>query len=513
MDVVLAGRNFDLGYKSDISRDQLPPGVAWRMFDYIPQQGQPLRRRGGWQFSSTDLNVLSACTRIAGVAWAPFQDDPHLVIVADNGKVYQDNLINGVGGTYVGNTGFSPLTQRPFWARDLSGLVIMQALGSGVSGALPPQKYISGGAGTYVVSPLGGSPPLASVGAPYGDWVLLANGYISGQRYANRIWASGVGLPETWTNTQNFFDMPEEVIRIMPLRAMVLVFGYRQIWMLTGDTPPPGGNWTKYDLYATGTMDGRSVVNWNDQVIFANNSGVFMTDGSSLIDLTDQGGISQRWQRMILNFNFSTGWSAVAGIFRGNYVIVVHDNNGVFVTCQVCDLDKRIWYEFTNVPAVMFAERQSGPGTALADGHEELFFAHRTLPRASMLAGCWTPPQAASDGDGTAILPVIELPFYKLQSPGPKQIRNVWITHDLRAPSGGAPTLSIDAIMTPQVPTPAYFNLGALKATTQERRYPIWIRRRGIGVGLRITQVGASSDTALAEIEFESRPLSRNRRG
>jgi hypothetical protein len=87
----------------------------------------------------------------------------------------------------------------------------------------------------------------------------------------------------------------------------------------------------------------------------------------------------------------------------------------------------------------MFAERQSGPGTALADGHEELFFAHRTLPRAPMLSNCWSPPGATSDGDGQAVLPVLESPFYKLQSPGMKQVRNVWITHGPSCPRAVVP--------------------------------------------------------------------------
>lgn len=540
MDVILAGRNFDSGYKSDTSRDQLGLGAAYRMRDWIPQLGSPLRRRGGWDYSTVDLNGVSACSRLAAVVWAPFQDDPHLVCVASNGKVFYDKLQNGFGGNYVGNTSFSSITHRPFWHMDLPGVIIL----SGGSTPSAPQKYISAGGGSYAVSALGGTPPNASVGAAYGDWVLLANGTIGATRYANRIWASGIGLPEVWNTGNDFFDLPEEVVRITPLRNMILIFGYRDTWMLTGDTPPPGGNWTKYDLYAMGTMDGRSVAQYRDFVVFANNAGVFMTDGSSLVDLTEQGGIAQHWQDLVKTFNFTRGWSAAAGVFQGNYVIVVHDQNGNFVTCQVCDIDRRIWFEFNNLPSVMFAERQSGPGTASADGHEELFFAHRLLPRAGLVAPCWDPPTQA-DADGQTILPVLELPFYKLSSPGLKQIRNVWITHHLKTVTSStyakmtatfatytaalaatvtydgllqywdsgliSPTLRVEGVLTPEATS--YSVMGTLVSTQKEQRRPIWIRKRALGVGLKISQIQASDDTTLAEVEFEARPLTRVRRG
>jgi len=542
MDIVLAGRNFDSGYKSDIARDQLPVGAAYKMFDWIPQLDAPLQRRGGWSYSTRDLNAQSACTKIVAVAWAPFQGDPHLVCVADNGKVFYDKTQNTFGGSYVGTTSFSSITHRPFWHIDLPGLVIL----SGGTAPAAPQKYTSPSFGNYAVAALGGTPPNASVGAAYGDWLLLANGTVGGIRYANRIWASGVGTPEVWNNTNNFFDLPEEVVRIVPLRNMILVFGYRQVWMLTGDTPPPGGNWTKYDLYAGGAMDGRAVVPYRDTVIFANNSGVFQTDGSSLVNLTELGGISQRWRALVDTFNFSQGWTACAGMFQGRYIVVVHDNNGNFVTCQACEVSTRTWYEFTNLRALMFAERQSGPGTASADGHEELFFGHVALPRAGMCASIWGQPYGlpSADADGVNVLPVLETPFYKLQSPGLKQIRNVWITHDVRAITNSSytlmkstfatyalvlsttgtysnlkqwwdsglspPTLRIDGILTPKA---SYASMGTLVATQQERRRPVWIRKRAIGVGLRISQTQPSDDTDLAEIEFEARPLTRVRRG
>jgi len=545
MQITLAGRNFDLGYKSDTARDQLPLGAAYRMYDWIPQLGSPLRRRGGWLYATADLSALSACTSAAAVAWVPLAGDPHLMIVSDNGKVFGDRTLNTATGFFAtgGATGFTSITQRPFWFADLQGMVILQGL---IGTPQAPKKYTGPAGGPYTVAALGGSPPLASVGAAYGDWLLLANGTISGTRYANRIWASVVGQPEaTWVTGNDFFDMPEEVLRIIPLRSTILVFGYRQLWILSGDTPPPGGNWSKLDAFATGTMDGRSCVFYRDTVVFANNAGVFQTDGTTIIDLAQAGGISQRWQELVSDFNFSSGWSCCAGIYQGNYIVVVHDSAGRFVTCQVCDIQTRTWFEFSNLHARMFAERQSGPGTSYADGHEELFFAHSGTPRAGMVADCWDPTAVSQDGDGAAVEPVIESPFYKLGSPGLKQFRNTWVTHDLRAITQSSyvkvkstfadynalkagvstygalvhywdsalvypPTLRIEGALTPDGD---YVTLGNLAATSKEQRRPVWIRKRALGIGLRISQIYASYDATLAEIEFEARPLTTVRRG
>jgi hypothetical protein len=557
MQVTLAGRNFDAGYKSDIARDQLPVGSAYRMFDYIPQLGMPLRCRGGWGYATQNLNALSACNDAEAVAWAPFSLDPHLIVIADNGKLYNDKLLNGSASTYVGTTGFASITHRPFWFADLQGMVVLPPISQAAPPA--PQKYIvlsgAGPPATYQVTALGGSPPLASVGAAYGDWLLLANGWIGSVRYPNRIWASGVGTPEVWTNTQNFFDLPEEIVRVIPLRTLILVFGYRNTWIITGTTPPPGGDWTEMNAFSYGTMDGRSCVYYRDTVIFANNSGIYQTDGATLTDLTEEGGVRARWRQLVSTFNFSTGWSAAAGMYGSTYLIVVHDAQGNFVTCQVCDVDLKIWYEFTNIKAQMFAERQSGPGTSQADGHEELFFAHTLQPRACAISGCWV-PTIPSDADGMAVLPVVETPFYKLGYPGLKQFRSAWITHDLRPLNTSSynemratwasytavetavssytalyqywdgnplsPEYQIDAMLTPNasggyislgVPPPVPVPKAYLQNTMQQQRRKVWVRKRSLGVALRIAATAASSDSSLAEIEFEARPLTPVRRG
>lgn len=497
----LAGRNFDKGYVSDKPRDQLGPNQAFRMLDWIPDLDAALRKRGGWSFSTTDLNNVSAASKVSALAWAPFSGDPHLVIVASNGKVYFDKTFNGLGGSFVGSTGFTSPTHEPVFHLDLNGLVILQGLGQT---ATAPQKYYSTGPTSYALAALGGGPPMASVGASWGDYLLLANGYVGTTRFPNRMWISGVGTPEVWSTGTAIEDFPAEILKIVPLWNTIMVFGYQDVWVITGDTPPPGGNWSQKTVFkGNGVMDGRTCAPYQNFVIWANDTGVYKSDGFSFSDLTLRGGIKQRWQELVGSFNPSTGWSAAAGVYRGHYIIVVYDNNGNFVTAQVCDIDTETWFEFTNFPAFMFAQRFSGPGTANAVGSEELFFGHRSLARVGKVSSCWTPSATyASDGDGLDVLPAIETPFYKLSQAAKKQIRRAYFTYDIRS-AGGAPYLQASAVMSPEEGA-AYTALpGTLPTTTAISRQRLEIRERGYGVGLKLQQVGASADTRLSDIELD----------
>lgn len=505
----LVGRNFDLGFQSDYSRDQLPRGAAYRMRDWIPQLEAPLRKRGGFIFVTSDLNALSSATYMSGVGWAPFEGDPHLISISETGKVYRNTAFTGLTGAFIGTTHGQRMTHRPFWHKDRMILPAqMDAAAANV------YKYYDSGGLVYTTAVLGGTPPQAAGGFSYGDYLALFNGYVGGTLYPYRMWFSGVGNPESWVTSgasASYWDFPEEVIAALPLRNVIIVWGYSNTWMLTGDTPPPGGNFARRTLFSgNGTFDGRSVATWREYAIWANNSGVYRTDGATLTDLTKVGGISNYWRALVSAFSFQQGWSAAAGIIRGEYVITIRNAAGALVTTLHCDLDRQTWHESTNINATMYAERSSGPGTATVDGHEELFFSHAAYPRSGALSTLWTPSATyALDGDGTAVLPVLETPFYKLGSEGLKRLRRAYVTYDIRT-AGASPYLQAAAIFSPE--DAAYENLSpTLVTTTEQQREPVEVRERALGIGLRLTQVGASADTRLAEIELEGHVLEGSR--
>ncbi len=508
-DTLLVGRNFDQGFVSDISRDQLPRGAAYRMRDWIPQLEAPLRKRGGWSHASSDLNASSAATSLSGVAWAPFAGDPHLISLSEISKVYRSTEFTN--GTFVGATHGQALTHKPFWHRDR--MIVPAALGGS---AANPYKYYATSPGVYATAVIGGTPPQARGGFSWGDYLVLFNYYdpADGGVLKNyRMAFSSVGNPDAWVYSgasSSHFDIPEEMVAGLQLRNVIIAWGYANTYMLTGDTPPPGGNLARRTLFnGNGCFDGRSVATHREYAIWANNAGVWRTDGATLTDLTKAGGITLFWRELVRGFSQQQGWKAAAGVYAGHYIITITSPAHGHTTL-VCDLDQQVWTTFTNFHSVMYAERSAGPGTALLDGSEELFMAHGHAPRAARVSTCWDPDSSVSlDADGVAVLPEVELAFDKVGATAKKRIRRAFVNYDIRT-AGASPYLQVSAVFSPE--DTAYANLTpTLPTTTKMEREPVDIRDQAYGVGLKIAQVGASADTRLYEVELEGHLLEGTR--
>lgn len=509
MNTAVVARNFDLGFKTDVSRDQLPVGAAYRLKDYIPQLKAPARGRGGWSYATKDLNTVSVCTNMAGIGWYPFAGDPHLITVSEGGKVFQTKVFDGTHGSYIGTTSFANVTHNPFFHSGL--MVICAPLGSDSA----PYKYYDTGGGVFGIAALGGSPPHAAVGASWGSYMILANGYVSAVAYKNRAWWSDPGSPETWNTGTSFwtFEGLTEIVKVVPMQNTLIFFGYEDTYVLVGDTPPPGGNLQERLLFAgNGCMDGRSVATYKEYVIWANSAGIFKTDGAVLTDLTFRTGVLSYWRDLLSDFNFTNGWSACGEILYGHYIVTVHNAAGTHVVTLAFDLEREIVFELTHIPALMYARRASGPGTASESGHEELFFAHKSAPRAVYMSSCWDPANAGmQDADGTNVLPEIETAFYTLGSSGQKRMRRAYVTYGL-TDGGGAPSLTVSFTLTPEengAYTAASPTLGA--TTIESRSGRVYVNRKALGVGFKIAQTGRSTDTRLATIELEGHALAPER--
>jgi hypothetical protein len=476
--VQVVDRNFDLGFQRDISRDQLPRGAAWTLRDWIPQNGAPLRKRGGWTWGSPDLGGSFG---IAEVQYVPLGIIGHLLALRSDGNLYvaEARPSAPAAGTHAG---FTDTRGQMFWHRDR---MILLDLGTPTASA--PVQYRNTGGVTFAVSSLGGSPPTAFVGASWGDYLVLASGW--GQ--FNRIWYSAPGDPESWSVGAggSWLDLPVTgVIAIAVLNNFKMVFSSNQVWVITGDAPPPGGNLSVRILFdRNGTPDGRSVARYREYVVWANSTGVYRSDGSTLTDLTESGGISRFWREVVSGFSSGLGWTVAGEVFRGHYFVTITNASGVSTTL-VCDLDRQVWFELTNVSASSYAVRT--PDWE----EEELFFGHRTLPRVGTLSPIWTP--SASDADGTPVLPLVDLSFHKLGSPSRKRFRRAYVTYDLR---GGE--MVVEKVLSPE--NGSYASSGALGGTTKTQRSPVDLRSASEGIGLRLRQTSPSTDTSLHEIEIE----------
>ncbi len=508
------GSNFDYGFQSDTSRDGLSPRAAYRMKDYIPQLGAPLRERGGWSYGSADLNGLASATAIRGLAWLPFPDDGHLLAVSEEGFSYRITRFDGgiTGTSYITDTGpttsFIVPPQSPlFWHKTgttYSGIVPTHRDAAHLAAA-QVKRYYDTGSLTYTIRDLGGTPPRATGGFSWGDYLVLLNFYDpTDNSHRPYRWAfSPVGAPEDpWQLTApnaSTIDFKEETIAGIPVLNAILAFGYENCWIVTGDTPPPGGNLAIKILWAgVGTFDARSVVPYRNYAIWANHLGVWRSDGASLTDLTADGGISNYYRDLVADFAPETAWTAAAGIYRGHYVLSIQNDEEELITTLACDLERKVWTEWTNIPAMMFSQRASSPA-----GSEELFFGSSAAPRVGKISSLWTPgADFASDADDTPVLASLETPYYRIGSLGEKRIRRIFVSHDIR---GESATFDVSYVTSPEADA-AYTAAGSLDATTGFARRPVRINKHALGVGLKIERTGEATDARLYGIEGEGHP-------
>lgn len=514
-DQQIVSQNFDSGMMQDRARDQLTRGVAWRMTDWILQDQAPLRKRGGWTFGSRDLNALSASNYLASVAWAQFPNNSHLVAVSDTGKLFRmgpTGVIDSASGTLV-DAAFIRKS-RPFYHVD--GLIFPSS-----DASTDPGRYFDSGGGSFTTGVITGTPPRGRFGFSYGDYAALLNGWDPASSYAlrpDRMWFSNVGNYNSWNTGTNggFMDFGREIIAAAWNRSIFLVWGYETTWLVNGTIPPPGGDFVKQPLFTVGCFDFRSIAAQREYFVWANPSGIFRTDGTSLTDVTKQCGISQLWRSTTLGFNTQTGWICAGGILYGQYYCTITDQNGLNRATFVIDLENYVCTMHTNLQATMYAQRLSGQGTSQEPGQDELFGASRVSARVMRLAPIWTPTAATRyDADGTPVLPVLEGPYWKLGHTEDKRIRFAYVGYDLRD-AGDSPRLAVEYVLSPELstytsPTNRDGSAKTMPATTQFDRRRIDIRRKAEGVALRIRQTAPSADTRLAEIELEGHPIEGSR--
>lgn len=510
-DQQLVAQNFDGGLQQDRSRDQLPRGVAWMMKDFIPQDGAPLRKRGGWSFASSDLNgVHAGVTRIYAVAWAPFASAGHLLGIGNNGSVFRmgpSGAIDSGAGIYIADVPSVSLT-KPFWHRD------RVILPPGVTNA-DPYKYYDSGGGVYVVAAVGGTPPRGRFGMSYGDYLVLGNGWDPASAYAlrpDRMWFSNVGTPDSWNTGSGggFMDFGREILGSGWNRSIFLVWGYDQTWLISGTIPPPGGDFVRTPLFNIGCIDGRSIVSYRDYFVWASPGGVYRTDGTTLTDITKEAGISVLWRSLVTGFNRNSNWICSAGQLYGQYWVTIIDSLGVNKATIVIDLTTFAATIHTNIDGMMYAERISGEGTTSEPGVDELFGAWLNGPRVMRLSQVWLPTVSNRyDASGAAVLPTLFSPFYKLGHTEEKRFRFAYVGYDLRD-GGEGPKLAVGYALSPELEA---YTEGSYQfpVTTRFDRQRIDIRQKGEGVSLSFRLTQPAADFRLSEIELESHELEGSR--
>lgn len=482
------------GFFRDASREDLPAGFAWNLQDWIPNLGAPLRKRGGWAYATNDISAQStSATYIAAVSYNKFTAATKIVNISDNGKLSTSLpqsatplVVTAVGPT-VANL---PPLQSPVQHRQT--LVIPSGDGSTASSV----KYYDGDS---TIDTLTGA-PLGQFACVYRDRTVLANS----DAQPTRVQFSDAGDPTTWTST-SWIDTTYPITAITPLRNVILCFSQGFCERLRGTTPPPGTDMSLEPVFDHGCLDARSVATYGENVIFANAEGIFLTDGASAVDLTAKGGIGTYWRNLLSpqgeGGGYNTTWTLAAGIFNGNYVISIM-KAGTFIDCLVCDLSSRTWTRLTNVKALGFAH---AVGT-----NEELYWASRAAPRVNGFSTLYQPAAPyKNDGDATAVTPIYESQFVRSGTPGRRSsgktngystFKSLFMDYDLRDAAADNPVLTLYYLRSPELTLYTQVT-GTCNETTAKDRVSRPVNVKSFGLGVKVVQTNASSDTYLYSVE------------
>jgi hypothetical protein len=483
------------GMRRDSARNQLPRDAAWTLRDVILDYGAPARERGGWAYASPSMTSVTAGTAsnsIRGGLYAVYSltggaTGRNLVVDEDgNAYIFTDSGVTflGAGVTLLQNPVFHGGAAASASTAVYTGLAIIPD----GTGAAVPKKYDGN-----TLSNLNGSPPKARYATVYKDYTLLGNGTVDSIVYPNRVWYSPPGDPDcfgtagisAWDTTDSWIDFIQPVRGLASMKNVHLVFGDTQVARVQGSVAPPDTDFTVTDPWQrVGLLDARSITEYQDNVFWCAPEGVFRTDGVTLDDLTQKGGMLRYWLDTVASA--TTAYSFSTGVIRGKLLISIL-NNGTFVDGFMIDLTTYSWTQMSNVDAYTYWDGVQGTNRA-----DETFFGRAGTSRVaavgSMFAGVASSAYKA-DGDGTAVACVVETPYYEAGDPGLKVWKALYVAYALVDFGSDNPTIAVGYVDTPE--GTSYTSLGTLSEQAEYDRRRLRIGGRHHGMAFKFTRSGA----------------------
>lgn len=481
--------DFSRGIVRDSPRTAIPSGAVYDSADYLLHQPGVAIKRGGTSYAGP---ALTAATYGSAVTYAEFPAGSKVVAIGDNGHLYTVTSGTTTDVATLG-TGFPPVDRPRLRIGGGKNLLIIPAS----DGTTAPQYYDGTAAG-----PLAGSPPTAKFCEVYKTRVVLANTSAN----PNRIFFSPTPDPTTaWNTTNSWIDADYPITGLAALHNVLLLFSQGHTERIIGSTPPPGSDMDRAPVGSIGCTDARSIVVQEDNAIFANPRGVYLTNGAGFASLTTEGFIEKYWQETLSGYDPST-WVISTGIYRSFLYVCVLDNTGALKASLMCNVPRRAWWRVTNLRATMFSP-------AVGAG-EELYYADRSTNRVTTVSGMFSPTAGnKNDANGTAVTPLLETRSVASSRPGVKRFGFGRLSYDMRDAAADAPTMAVTIAPGVEATTFAAATESPLAATTDETRRNFTIAKDSQGATVRLQQTNASSKTEVYGLEVEVRPYQQEYKG
>jgi hypothetical protein len=465
----------------------IPTGALYDSVDFMLDKPGIAYKRGGTSYA--DFAAGTTASYYGMVHYADFPTGGQLLAwskpSAGNSKLFRLLTGSAPAGIDTGEATNLPPISYPKLLVDK--LVVPLASGVGA----PPHKVTWDGA-TLTNAVWGGTPPSGKYVEVYKSRIALAG------RVANpdRVFFSPAPDPEdTWDVGNAYIAMDHPVTGLASLQNTLIVFSAGHTERITGADPPPDTDMDRAVIGAIGCTDARSIAVYQDNAIFANPSGVYLTNGAGFQDLTEAGLVQSYWQSLFSGYDSAT-WVIAAGMFRGYYFVSILDATGALVDAMMCNVARRSWWRLSGAFRAMAYTTSSGV-------NHELYLATRAAPRVHKASGIFLPTSSnPTDADGGAVLPQMQLRLVG-QGVGVKQFGFGRVTYDLRAASGVS-TMAVTVAEGVEANTFSAVPESPLAETTQPERPRFTISRRAQGVNLKFAaQTTSPDELSIYAVEVE----------
>src|SRR5215472_3096093 len=484
-------------FARDFPRDGMPPGYLWDVCDFVPEVVDSiLTGRGSWAYVSDALGG-----DIESGILSTFRAGEQLLVQDSTGQLtqltpsvaYPPPIYTAVNRGAIPRAIQPPLQvfEDTVWF-DRDGLSV-------------PQIVQSAGAPIAMDA----TAPKARVGAVWNGYLIGAG--VPGAEDTLYFGPPGPKTTGAW-DVNSYHQTAMAVTGLATVRGMGLVFHASSVERLRGTTAPntaagDPGDLILEPLFArVGCTDPRSICYWNENVLFADERGVQITDGAVVRNLCQQGSIAYYWRQLYQNQA-----SLAACVFMDYYVISVVRTDGNSDTL-ICDLNARQWFRFSNVESGCFIS--SGGST----GMERFWGGIVGTKKLATLGPTFFPTSTAgidSDGNGVAVLPYLQTPWYRLAPEGRKRVKNIYLSYDAQVQGADTtianlspPVLDIGYMRSPQQAN--YLDLGSLPATSQYTRFRLPVRQQPYGIAFQVKTTTPTSALRLYDLAVDAYPVGRS---
>jgi len=494
------------GMTRDFAVDSLPAGYLWDLIDAIPnRKGARIEQRGAWEYMTTVFGGT-----IQGGYHAAFPKGQKLLVVA-NSRVWDVDVVTGAA-TDIG-PGPATMIQNGVKLND----IVYFFDGAGLTA---PTQVVYTGAAPVASLLAAANAPTARIGIAYkGRLVVSGVPANPANVYFSPIERDG-GPAAAW-DTEAWLGTNNAVTAMAPMPSQILAFHSASIERIRGSIPP--GHLIEIDdmfpepmTEQVGCILPHTAIPWRENLIFADERGVFLTDGSTVRNLAELGGIGDFW-RVIYGNRVSVN-SVCAGTFLDYLLVTVNCTVPPALDVNftlVCDLNTRSWFRFTNYPATCYIPSESAM--------EQLWAGHlgaNKLVRTSRMFQDVVPPPVPLpdyvDGNGLAVQPSLTTGFERLsREEGMQRLHNLFVSYHhqsfIRPTEEGA--LTVEYRTDPPTPEDIDFATGSVTGWTvagslpdvaEYSRKKLPVGKRAFGVMVRVTDTKPSRITRVYAIGVQT---------